>query len=240
MRNLHFHGNLLAFSEVETLPAAEFVQAQKWIDASTPLRDLRVFPTMPKVKQLELSPTTSLEGIERYPSVVNLELGGDFTDLGPLAALENVTFLKLTSEHFTDLTPLTRMPKLREIVLVRERPLDLSALTDAPHLRRVDFQRCATMRTELAALNAGLLPEAEDFLAETPRPLGPLPFYLLTKGNEARKKNDMERSCQPNELREAYYQRRCRVRARRVALLPQSLVWRAESPPRLSLGLRER
>ena len=160
---------------------------------------------MPSVKVLALVPTSALEGIERYPSAVNLELGGDFTDLSPLVAMENVTFLKLVSEHFTDLTPLARMPKLRELVLVRERPIDLSPLTDAPHLRRVDFERCATMRTELAALNAGLLPEADDFLAETPRPLGPHPFYLLPKEGEAARAFQLQRSNQLMEMRDACY-----------------------------------
>ncbi len=206
VRELNFSGNLLALAEVASIPGAVAVQAQKWIEASTPLRDLRVFPTMPKVKRLTITPTTSLKGIERYPTVVNLEVGGDFTDLGPLVALEKVTFLRLTSENFTDLTPLTRMPRLREIVLVRERPLDLSPLTEAPHLRRVDFERCATMRTELAALNAGLLPEADDFLAETPRPLGPLPFYFLPKGDEAARDSQTERYNQVTEMRAAFYQ----------------------------------
>ncbi len=206
LNDLTYHGNLLAFSAIETLPAVQIANLQKGVDASTPLRDLRVFPTMPKVKRLMIAPTSSLEGIERYPTVVNLELGGDFTDLAPLVALEKVTFLKLTSEHFTDLTPLTRMPNLRELVLARERPLDISPLTDAPLLRRVDFERCATMRTELSALNAGLLPEADDFLAGTPRPLGPLPFYLLPKDDEAARAYLTERYNEPTEIRDAFYQ----------------------------------
>ena len=205
IRELYYSGNLLALSEVETLPAAVVVQAQKWIQASTPLRDLKAFPSMPKVKRLDLEPTFSLRGIERYPTVVNLELGGDFADLAPLEAMENVTYLKLTSEHFTDLTPLTRLPKLRELVLVRERPIDLSPLTDAPQLRRIDFQRCATMRTELAALNAGLLPEAEDFLAKTPRPLGPLKFQLISKDNESGKNFQNRRYQELTEIRDSYY-----------------------------------
>ncbi|MBA3833503.1 MAG: hypothetical protein H0X34_16740 [Chthoniobacterales bacterium] len=38
VRDLHYHGSLLALAEVATLPAAVFVQVQKWIEASTPLR----------------------------------------------------------------------------------------------------------------------------------------------------------------------------------------------------------
>ena len=188
LRELSFSGNLLALADVRELPAAEFLQAHKWVEHKTSLRDLRMFPAMPKVKRLSLQDTSSLNGIERYPTVVNLEIGGEFRDLTPLLALTNVTFLKLTGEYFTDLTPLTRMPKLREIVFVRERPLDLAILSDAPELRRVQFERCAIMRTELAALNAGLPPEENDFRADKPRKLAPFKFFLVSKNNEAGRK----------------------------------------------------
>ncbi|HEY1582750.1 MAG TPA: hypothetical protein VGF73_06600 [Chthoniobacterales bacterium] len=206
MRTFLYSGNLLSLLEIGTLPAAVIVKMNSWVHSGTPLRDLRATPTIPKLKRLDLSPTASLAGIERYPSVVNLELGGGFTDLSPLEAMANVTFLKLTSEHFSDLTPLTRLPKLREVVFVRERPIDLSPLTDAPQLRRVDFERCTTMRMELAALNAGLLPEANDFLADTPRPLGPLPFYLIAKENKAAQDYLIRRYEELTALRETFYE----------------------------------
>lgn len=206
LKNFNFHGNVLALCEVATLPAVEEVNIASWPGSTTPLRDLRVFPTMPRVRLLALGPTASLTGIERYATTLNLELTGDFTDLGPLAAMENITFLKLTGKHFTDLAPLARMPRLRELVLVRERPLDLSPLTDGSQLRRVAFERCATMRTELAALNAGLLPEADDFVAETPRPLGPLPFYLLPREDKAAQKDHTDSLAQVTAAREAFYQ----------------------------------
>ena len=185
LRELRFNGNILAWLDVETLPAVEVVYIHGWVNLETPLRDLRRFPTMPKVKLLGLKNISSLDGIERYPTVLNLELGGDFRDLSPLTALPHVTYLKLTGEFFADLTPLTRMPSLREIVFVRERPLDLSVLTDAPHLRRVEYERCAIIRTELGALNAALIPEETDFLAETPRPLAPLKLYRIGPENKA-------------------------------------------------------
>ncbi len=204
-REFIYNGNLLALEEVETLPGSEMVRAQKWVGAAVSLRNLKRFPAMPKVKRLHLEPTASLAGIERYPTLLNLEIGGEFTDLTPLEALANVTFLKLTSEHFTDLGPLTRMPKLRELVFVREKPIDLSKLTDAPQLRRVAFERCATMRTEVAALNAGLPPEADDFLAETQRPLGRLKFYLIDRENELALKYQTGRSTELREMRDRYY-----------------------------------
>ena len=61
------------------------------------------------------------------------------------------------------------------------------------------------MRTELAALNAGLLPEAEDFLAETPRQLGPLKFQLISKDNEPGKNYQNRRHEELTEIRDSYY-----------------------------------
>jgi hypothetical protein len=206
VQQLHFNGNLLALADVRELPGVELVQAHKWVEHTTSLRDLRVFPAMPKVKWLSLEDTSSLDGIERYPRLVNLQIGGEFRDLRPLSALTNVTFLKLTGEQFTNLAPLTRMPKLRELVFVRERPLDLTILSDAPELRRVEFERCAIMRTELAALNAGLPPEENDFLAEKPRKLEPFKFYLVRRKDEAGQKFLIDRHEALRALRANFFQ----------------------------------
>ncbi len=61
------------------------------------------------------------------------------------------------------------------------------------------------MRTELAALNVGLLPEANDFLAGTPRPFGPLKFHLMSKDNAAGKKYEIRRNQEVTEIRDSYY-----------------------------------
>jgi hypothetical protein len=61
------------------------------------------------------------------------------------------------------------------------------------------------MRTEVAALNAGLLPEADDFLAETPRPLGPLKFYEVDPANEPSVKYQTRRATELHEMRNNYY-----------------------------------
>jgi hypothetical protein len=205
LRELIFHGNLLVLEEVESFPALETMKAQGWNTASTPLRDLSRLPAMPRLKRLTLEMTATLGGIARYPTLLNLGLGGPFTDLTPLEGLENVTCLRLTGENFSDLRPLTLLPKLRELVLVRERSIDLSPLTDAHALRRVSYERCAFMQMEVAALNAGLPPEAEDFLAEEPRPLGPLKFYSIGKENEAAKTHFRQRSLAVREMREQHY-----------------------------------
>ena len=201
---LRFNGNPLAWEEVFALPLAKVVHFKGWL-FNTPLRDLRKLPEMPAVKQLIVESANFLEGIERYPSVVNLEVAGIFRNLAPLAAMPNITALTLTGEFFRDLAPLSQMPKLREVRLVRERAIDLSQLADCPKLRRVTMERCGMMGTEVAALNAGLLPEGPDFLAETPRELGPLKFFTMNKGNVAAGKFFHGRYLEFIEVRERFY-----------------------------------
>jgi hypothetical protein len=205
LRELRFSGNILAFAEIDELPALELLVINGWADDNTQLRDLKKFPAMPKLKRLTLYSTASLEGIERYPTVLNVEIGGHFRDLSPLLQTPNATAVVLTGEQFHDLSPLLRMPKLREVMFRRERPLDLAPLSEAPHLRRVEYERCAFIRTELTALNAALIPEETDFLAEEPRPLPPAKFCLVPGNNEAAKKFVVDRITEVEEMRTKSY-----------------------------------
>ncbi len=183
--HLSFNGNILALEDVPEFPAARTVRLSNWPGQSVALRSLRRLPLMPKARQVTLATAATLDGVERYPSVLNLDIAGCFSDLTPLSAMDNITALTLRSERFDDLRPLTKMARLREITFSREWPLDLSPLADCPQLRRVVFERCAMMRTEVSALNAGLLPEEMDFKAEQPRPIRPLRCYRLEKEDNA-------------------------------------------------------
>ena len=205
LREFRFNGNILACEDISALPAARLVELEKWCGSSTPLRNLSRLPLMPAAKHLALDATESLVGSERYPSVVNLEIAGNFRDLTPLAEMTNLTAVTLTGEFFRNLSPLTRLPKLREVRLIRERAIDLTPLADCPQLRRVEMERCSMMHTELAALNAGLLPEALDFEAEKPRTLGPLKFYSNSKGNEAARTFFQERENAVFKERERFF-----------------------------------
>ena len=205
LAHLRFNGNILSWEDVPSLPVPRLVHLRGSGYLNTPLRNLRKLPEMPAVKELAIEGTISLEGIERYPDAVNLELGGTFRDLEPLATMTNITALTLTGEFFQDLSPLTQLPKLREVRLVRERAIDLSPLADCPQLRRVAMERCGMMRTEVAALNAGLLPEGPDFEAETPREVRPLKFFTMSKENAAAGKFFHARYLELIEVRERFY-----------------------------------
>jgi hypothetical protein len=69
----------------------------------------------------------------------------------------------------------------------------------------VEFERCAIVRTELDALNAGLLQEENDFLAEEARPLQPFKFYLVSKDNEIGKKLFVCRHLEVSVVRNNFY-----------------------------------
>jgi hypothetical protein len=222
LADLRFSGNVLAWEELPALTSTRLVHLNAGGHSSTPLRDLRKLPEMPAVKVLLLEKTESLEGIERYPSAVNVELSGRFADLTPLAGMTNITALTLTGEIFRDLRPLAAMAGLRELRLVRERAIDLSPLADCPQLRRVEMQRCAMMRTELAALNAGLLPEAADFEVEPPRAVGPLVFYT-SKENKPAAKFFHERTVAAQQQRERFYDGDAAFRAAETRFLIEQL-----------------
>lgn len=202
--DIRFNGNILACEGIDPLRAARVVMLKNFINGVA-LRDLSRLPLAPVVRQLTIETTASLEGIERYPSVLNLDVAGCYRDLSPLAAMENITAVTLRSERFHDLRPLTKMRSLREIKFVREWPLDLSPLADCPQLRRVDFEHCAMMRTEVAALNAGLLPEAADFLADTPRPLTPLKCFRIEKDDKVASEHFTERHLTRAAVREEFF-----------------------------------
>src|SRR5450755_4826833 len=89
--------------------------------------------------------------------------------------------------------------------MVREWPIDLTPLADCPQLRRVEMERCAMMRTELAALNAGLLPAALDFLADEPRPLAPLKSFRVGNENKAGEDFFRNRLLEVRKLRDEFY-----------------------------------
>ena len=185
LRELTFGGNILALAAVSSLPAVENVEFDCGHHWTTPLRDLHALPAMPKLRLLSLGKfscvtatgTTTLDGIERFPDLVNLALAGVFRDLRPLAALRELTCLTIFSELFTDLRPLATLPRLREVTIIRERPLDIEPLAAAPALREVSLPRCLILETELGALHAGFPPWSEDFLNPEPRPLTPLRWF---------------------------------------------------------------
>lgn len=174
LETLTVRANILAFRDVGPLARVKTANFEPEFHCNTPARNFRDLPAMPSIVHLRVNSIADLAGVEDFQGLLGLDLVGPFQDLTPLEKLESVTWLRLEGNWFSDLTPIARMPRLRELILVRERPLDLSPLADAPHLREVTVERCAILRTELSALNAGLVPWGLDFVAPEPRPLVPV------------------------------------------------------------------
>ena len=169
LKTISYSGNLLLWVGLAELPVVESLKLEFGYHVSVPLRDLRGLPSMPRLRTL-LVTTVALAGIERYPSLVELELHGPFGDLGPLSGLPAVRKLELHGERFMDLVAVARMPELRELVLAREHGIDLDPLVEAPRLRKVSAPRCEVLATELATLNAafGMVDESQ-FARTVPR-----------------------------------------------------------------------
>lgn len=174
LARLSLRVNLFTLRDVASLPAAKAVTLNKDYHYNTPLRDFRDLPEMPLVGNLHVDCIAGLRGIERYPRLRNLSIVGPFTDLAPLVALKELTYIRLEGIHFMDLAPLAALPSLREILLVRERPLDLEPLAQSNSLREVNVERCTILKSELSAINMGLPPWGPDFLAPEPRPIAPV------------------------------------------------------------------
>lgn len=167
--------NLLNLPQLERLPAAVEVHLEgtPW---NTPLRSLADAPEMPEARRLLVEFVADLHGL-RAPKLLNLVVSGPYTDLSPLAGLEELTSLELYGDRFTDLSPLARLPNLRRLYMGRQTAVDLSPLAEAPQLHEVTMKNCPVLQVELAALNAALPPWAEAFSEVPPRPLQPWEFY---------------------------------------------------------------
>ncbi len=169
-------GNLLAFPGRLTLPNVRVGTLD-----CTPLaaRSVRDLPQLPNCEILTIAGVERLDGIEAFPHVLNLTLNGKVREFGPLEALKEMTCFTCNAAEPLDVSPLTRLPKLylasfttkHEYGIDKAKPRDFSSLVEAPQLREVQTKGCAPVETEVSALNTGLLPWNDLFLAPEPRPI---------------------------------------------------------------------
>lgn len=178
LRDLHFHGNVLALRGIPCLPQARFVEVNHGSGFNVPLRSVADLPDMPELRRLKLENTAELDGIERYAKLLNLEIYGFYTDLTPLAALERLTHLMLSGGHYPSLAPLVKLPQLRRLVVRLEDPPDFTPLAEAPRLHEIELENSPLQPVELDALRPLLPPWSEEFAVDPPRPLGPLRLKL--------------------------------------------------------------
>lgn len=179
LESLALEGNLLAFPRDISWPK---VRAASLICCPLDARNVHDLPQLPACETLTLSGVERLDGIEAFPRLRNLTIDSVVRDFTPLIALQELTWLLDKEFEPLDVAPLARVPKLRFIGfdteskhrLVPVRPRDFSPLAEAPQLRELQVKGCPPVMTEVAALNAALLPWNEVVLRSEPRPLPPL------------------------------------------------------------------
>ena len=193
LETLTLGGNLLAIPRGATFP-----NVRRATLLCTPLaaRNVADFPHVPACEFLTLSGAERLDGIERMPALRNLTIRGPFRSFAPLVALKELTWLAVECHDHRDppkqprdVTPVARLPKLLYFQMgpaltFHDMPRDYSPLADAPALRELVAQRCPPVEMEVAALNAGLQPWDDLFLAPEPRPLPPLRMIVAPHGRQ--------------------------------------------------------
>lgn len=153
-------------------------------------RNVADLPQFPACEFFTLFGAEKLEGIEAMPRLRNLTLIGPFQSFAPLTPLHALTCLTVKVKNHgdqekqpRDVAPLTRLPHLHYFQIGpdhygEDMPRDYSPLAEAPALRQLVVQRCPPVEMEVAAINAGLPPWDDLFLAPEPRPLPPLRMII--------------------------------------------------------------
>ena len=76
LRELHFHGNILAFCDIPRLPQLRHLEVHHGCGHAIPIRRVADLPEMPELRRLHLENTTELHGLGRYPKLLNLVVYG--------------------------------------------------------------------------------------------------------------------------------------------------------------------
>lgn len=183
LESVSLEGNLLAFPRGISWPKVRTAALNCCPLAARNVRDL---PQVPACEFLTLTGVEKLDGIEAFPRLRNLTIDSVIRDFSPLQSLPELTCLTDKEFEPLDVAPLARVPKLHFIRfdtqskhrLVPVKPRDFSPLSEAPHLRELQVEGCPPVMTEVAAVNAGLLPWDDLFLRSEPRKLPPLRLVL--------------------------------------------------------------
>ena len=188
LRDFQFSGNVLAIQVVPHLPVLRSAKLSHGSGFNVPLRCVADLPAMPKLRRLHLENTSELDGIERYPQLLNLEIHGYYTDLTPLAALPDLTHLLLGGGDYPDIHALTAMSGLRRVSIRIDLPPDLTPLAELPCLHEIVIEGTPVVPAELNSLNA-LCASWDDEFAATP-PRTPKKLRLRIRSNEDRSDDD--------------------------------------------------
>ncbi|HEY1770827.1 MAG TPA: hypothetical protein VGG02_11305 [Chthoniobacterales bacterium] len=185
---LEISGNLSALPRGLTFPK---VGRAKLYCRPLYVRSVADLPLLPACESLTLFGAEQLDGIENMPRLRNLTLLGHCRSFAPLAALTDLTWLKVQPDAEVDLAklprdigPIAHLPQLRFFEIGplydiwRDMPRDYAPLAEAPALRELSVRYCPPVQMEVAAIQAGLVPWDDVFLLPEPRPLPPLRMIM--------------------------------------------------------------
>ncbi|MBK8479334.1 MAG: leucine-rich repeat domain-containing protein [Opitutaceae bacterium] len=136
--------------------------------AVSSLRDL---PPMPKLIGLDVDGLESLEGLDRCPELLNLNVRGTFGSLVPGASLARLTVGYFSTDRDLDLSPLSALYALRKLGFWRTGLTKLEALSRLPVLHEVGAWSGAEKAEGLALLRSSLSPWDDEFGAKAARTL---------------------------------------------------------------------
>ena len=132
---------------------------------------LRDLPPMPSLIGLDVDGLESLEGLERCPELLNLNVRGAFGSLVPCASLARLTVGHFSTDRELDLSPLSALYALRKLGFWRAGLTKLEALTRLPVLHEVGAWSGAEKAEGLALLRSSLSPWDDEFGAKAARTL---------------------------------------------------------------------
>jgi hypothetical protein len=192
LETLDLRGNLLALPRGVVFPKVRRANL-----ACIPLaaRNVADLPGLPACEFLTVQGVERLDGIERMPGLRNLTVAGRFRSFEPVASLKELTWMAVTAPNVhdpegqpRDIAPLARLPKLHYFIIgpdyvLFDMPRDYSPFAEAPALRELVVKRCPPVEMEVAAINAGLPPWDDLFLAPEPRTLPPLRMIVAPYKN---------------------------------------------------------
>ncbi|MEW4566153.1 leucine-rich repeat domain-containing protein [Bremerella sp. JC770] len=118
------------FCKCQQLPSLKYLNIQAMFGSGS-VESFRQFPSMPKLLEIVGLNVDSLEGLERFPSIVNLtNIEGDFDDLTPLADLPYLTHFNALRCRCSGPEVLTRLSSLRDISIASDQITNVDALVE--------------------------------------------------------------------------------------------------------------
>lgn len=167
----HLEKLTLDTGQATLLGKCEQIAALKhlFIYGDTEIPSFENFPALQELRTLRVKSIASLQGIDRFPKLLNLDASGHFNDLTALGKLTHLTHVELVTDKPLDVGSLAGMMPLRSLRLASAQTTGWSKLQALPALREVEVDQNQTRDKTLCALRASLSSWDAEFLAKPAR-----------------------------------------------------------------------